>query len=45
MVLASATGLTFSKHGQQTAPTLLFIHGGYWHNRAKEAFTLFRQSG
>jgi arylformamidase len=27
------------------APTLLFIHGGYWHNRAKEAFTLFRRSG
>lgn len=23
------------------APTLLFIHGGYWQMRAKEAFTLF----
>jgi len=25
------------------APTLLFIHGGYWQMRAKEAFTLFAQ--
>jgi acetyl esterase/lipase len=25
------------------APTLLFIHGGYWQNRAKEAFTLFAE--
>lgn len=23
------------------APTLLFIHGGYWQTRAKESFTLF----
>jgi arylformamidase len=23
------------------APTLVFIHGGYWQTRAKEAFTLF----
>ena len=23
------------------APTLLFIHGGYWQNRAKENFTMF----
>src|SRR3954453_21413459 len=23
------------------APTLLFIHGGYWQHRAKETFTLF----
>jgi acetyl esterase/lipase len=23
------------------APTLLFIHGGYWQNRAKETFALF----
>src|SRR6202041_4088804 len=23
------------------APTLVFIHGGYWQMRAKEAFTLF----
>src|ERR1700730_7452132 len=22
-------------------PTLLFIHGGYWQNRAKETFALF----
>jgi acetyl esterase/lipase len=26
-----------------SAPTLLFIHGGYWQNRAKEAFTLFAE--
>src|ERR1700687_3544671 len=25
------------------APTLLFIHGGYWQNRAKEVFTLFAE--
>src|SRR6201996_7043183 len=25
------------------APTLLFIHGGYWQARAKEAFTLFAE--
>ena len=25
------------------APTLLFIHGGYWQNRAKEAFTMFAE--
>jgi arylformamidase len=25
----------------ENAPTLLFIHGGYWQMRAKEAFTLF----
>src|ERR1700761_7249731 len=25
------------------APTLLFIHGGYWQTRAKEAFTLFAE--
>lgn len=24
-------------------PTLLFIHGGYWQNRAKEAFALFAE--
>jgi len=24
-------------------PTLLFIHGGYWQTRAKEAFTLFAE--
>src|SRR3954466_16025602 len=23
------------------APTLLFIHGGYWQNRAKEVFSIF----
>src|ERR1700755_2077757 len=25
----------------EKAPTLVFIHGGYWQMRAKEAFTLF----
>src|SRR6201996_8553206 len=25
------------------APTLLFIHGGYWQMRAKEAFTIFAE--
>jgi arylformamidase len=25
----------------ENAPTLVFIHGGYWQMRAKEAFTLF----
>ena len=25
------------------APTLLFIHGGYWQNRAKEVFTQFAE--
>src|SRR6201994_2013707 len=25
------------------APTLLFIHGGYWQNRAKENFTMFAE--
>src|SRR5215475_11295070 len=25
------------------APTLLFIHGGYWQTRAKEAFTMFAE--
>ena len=25
------------------APTLVFIHGGYWQKRAKEAFTLFAE--
>jgi acetyl esterase/lipase len=27
----------------ENAPTLLFIHGGYWQTRAKEAFTLFAE--
>ena len=26
-----------------TAPTLLFIHGGYWQTRAKEIFALFAE--
>jgi arylformamidase len=26
---------------REKAPTLVFIHGGYWQMRAKEAFTLF----
>ncbi len=28
---------------RDSAPTLLFIHGGYWQNRAKEVFTLFAE--
>jgi arylformamidase len=27
----------------ERGPTLLFIHGGYWQGRAKEAFTLFAE--
>jgi arylformamidase len=27
----------------ENAPTLLFIHGGYWQHRAKEVFTLFAE--
>ncbi len=27
----------------ENAPTLLFIHGGYWQNRAKEVFTVFAE--
>jgi acetyl esterase/lipase len=27
----------------EKAPTLLFIHGGYWQTRAKEAFSLFAE--
>jgi arylformamidase len=27
----------------ERAPTLLFIHGGYWQNRAKETFALFAE--
>jgi hypothetical protein len=34
--------IDFLKAGAN-APTLLFIHGGYWQNRAKEAFTLFAE--
>lgn len=26
---------------RESAPTLLFIHGGYWQHRAKEVFTIF----
>ena len=32
--------IDFFKAGE-TAPTLLFIHGGYWQTRAKETFALF----
>jgi arylformamidase len=32
--------IDFLKAGEK-APTLVFIHGGYWQTRAKEAFTLF----
>ena len=39
---ASATGSTFSK-SRDNAPTLLFIHGGYWQIRAKETFALFAE--
>ena len=28
---------------REKGPTLLFIHGGYWQNRAKEAFALFAE--
>jgi arylformamidase len=28
-------------NARERAPTLLFIHGGYWQQRAKELFTLF----
>jgi acetyl esterase/lipase len=34
--------IDFLKAGEK-APTLLFIHGGYWQMRAKEAFTLFAE--
>lgn len=27
----------------ENAPTLLFIHGGYWQNRAKEVFAIFAE--
>ena len=28
---------------REKAPTLLFIHGGYWQNRAKEVFSIFTE--
>src|SRR5467141_2277789 len=28
---------------RENAPTLLFIHGGYWQARAKEVFTIFAE--
>jgi arylformamidase len=28
---------------REKAPTLLFIHGGYWQHRAKEVFTVFAE--
>jgi arylformamidase len=34
--------IDFLKAGGK-APTLVFIHGGYWQMRAKEAFTLFAE--
>ena len=34
--------IDFLKAGEN-APTLLFVHGGYWQTRAKEAFTLFAE--
>ena len=39
---ASATASTSSKP-PTAAPTLLFIHGGYWQGRAKEIFTRFAE--
>jgi len=34
--------IDFMKAGEN-APTLLFIHGGYWQTRAKEVFTIFAE--
>src|SRR6478735_154541 len=34
--------IDFLKAGDK-APTLLFIHGGYWQHRAKEVFTVFAE--
>jgi arylformamidase len=34
--------IDFIKAGEK-APTLLFIHGGYWQTRAKEVFTVFAE--
>ena len=34
--------IDFLKAGDK-APTLLFIHGGYWQNRAKEVFTVMAE--
>jgi acetyl esterase/lipase len=34
--------IDFLKAGEH-APTLLFIHGGYWQTRAKEVFTIFAE--
>jgi arylformamidase len=34
--------IDFLKAGEQ-APTLLFIHGGYWQARSKEVFTIFAE--
>ena len=34
--------IDFFKAGEK-APTLLFIHGGYWQTRAKETFALFAE--
>src|SRR5207237_5382893 len=28
---------------RENAPTLLFIHGGYWQNRTKEVFSIFAE--
>jgi arylformamidase len=33
--------IDFLEAGESNAPTLLFIHGGYWQMRAKEFFTMF----
>ena len=42
MARASATASIFLKTAEHV-PTLLFIHGGYWQNRAKETFALFAE--
>lgn len=34
--------IDFFKAAEQ-APTLLFVHGGYWQNRAKEVFSMFAE--
>jgi arylformamidase len=34
--------IDFLKAGEN-APTLLFIHGGYWQHRSKEVFTIFAE--
>src|SRR5215475_14040081 len=35
--------IDFLKARAEQSPTLLFIHGGYWQNRAKEVFSIFAE--